>query len=201
MHAVDLSSINFPPSSPPNVHFSLSSVTNLPPEWSESFDFINQRLLFGALLREQWVEALSEMYRVLKPGGAIQLVELDPFHPVPESPVVSYYRDIHEKGFEAIGLLLDAVNNLQIMLTKTGFVDVTTNTKPTPVGKMWGEIGSHGTSAYKGAMSRMADVFLRVGPVQTVEEYGELVNKLEQDWDEQGTQYHGAIICARKPVI
>lgn len=176
-------------------------MTNLPPEWSESFDFINQRLLFGALLREQWVEALSEMYRVLKPGGAIQLVELDPFHPVPESPVVLYYREIHEKGFEAIGLPSDVVNNLQIMLTKAGFVDVAIDTKPTPVGKMWGEIGSQGTSAYKGAMARMANVFLRVGPVRTEEEYGELVNKLEQDWDEQGTQYHGAIICARKPII
>lgn len=136
---------------------------------------------------------------MLKPGGAIQLVELDPFHPVPETPIVSYYRGIEEAGFDVGGLLHDTTTKLHNMLLAVGFVDINTETKPTPVGKMWGEIGAQGTAAYGGAMRKIAKLCMRAGSIRSDEEYDELMDKLEQEWDEQGTQYHGAIICARKP--
>ncbi|KLO13594.1 S-adenosyl-L-methionine-dependent methyltransferase [Schizopora paradoxa] len=151
IHAVDVSGVNFPPSPPSNVHLTISSATKLPDHWSNSFDFVNQRLLFAALLREQWPEALSEMYRVLKPGGSVQLLELDLFHPVPESPVVSHYRDMHAASLSAVGLLYDAAKKLSTMLGEVGFTDVMTVTKPTPVGKKWDEKGLQGAKAYREA--------------------------------------------------
>lgn len=201
VHGIDLSSNNFPTSHPPNVHFSLASVTNLPQDWAESFDFINQRLLFSALLREQWPQALSEMYRVLKPGGAVQLVEMDLFHPVPESSVVSYYREIHESSMDVAGLLPRAGLKLYDMLLSSGFVGVKSEAKHTPVGKMWGEIGIQGSKAYGGAMRKFMDTALKSGSIGTKEEYEELMDKLEHEWDEQGTQYHCMIVCARKAFV
>ncbi len=55
-------------------------------------------------------------------------------------------------------------------------MDVTSETKQNPTGKMWGEIESRGAEAYEGAMGKFADVFLRVGSVRIEEEYDELVN-------------------------
>jgi len=201
IHAIDLSSNNFPTSPPPNVHFSLASVTKLPREWTESFDLINQRLLFGALLREQWTEVLTEMYRVLKPGGAVQLVEMVLCHPVPETPIVSYHKGLHESGLEIGGLMPRVGAKLHDMLLASGFVGVKSERKHTPVGKMWGEIGSQGTKAYGGAFRKLANVFLSAGSIGTTEEYDELMDKLEHEWDEQGTQYHCMIVCARKPFV
>lgn len=201
IHAVDLSNNNFPPSPPLNVHFLVASVTNLPKDWTESFDFVNQRLLFSALLREQWPEVLSEIFRVLKPGGAVQFVEMDLYHPVPETPVVSYYRDIHELGMDKAGLLGRVGTKLHGMLLDSGFVGVKSEAKHNPVGKMWGEIGIQGAKCYGGAFRKLADMFLKAGTVKTKEEYDELMDKLEHEWDEQGTQYHCMIVCARKPFV
>ncbi|KAJ3804733.1 hypothetical protein F5876DRAFT_52990 [Lentinula aff. lateritia] len=52
-----------------NITFSSQSITDLPQSWSNCFALINQRLLTGALSKSQWMQALSEIYRVLKPGG------------------------------------------------------------------------------------------------------------------------------------
>ena len=72
LHAIDVSSDNFPKEGtfPANVRFSLASVTKFPSEWTNKFDFINQRLLFLGLLEKEWPVAISELFRVLKPGGA-----------------------------------------------------------------------------------------------------------------------------------
>ncbi len=73
----DVSSANFPSSAPSNVTMTIASTTSLPEEWKGQFDLVHQRLLLAALRSEQWPVVLSEMYRVLKPGGAVQLVEFD----------------------------------------------------------------------------------------------------------------------------
>lgn len=201
MHAVDLSSDNFPPSPPSNVHFSLASVTNLPRHWTDTFDFVNQRLLFGALLREQWPEALAEIHRVLKPGGVVQLVEIDLYHPLPESPTVMHYRQLHEAAFDKAGLFGRVSTKLQDMLTASGFVGVKSEAKHNPMGKMWGEIGIQGAKAFGGALRKSWSLFLKEGSVKSKEEYNELMDRLEHEWDGQGTQYRCMIVWARKPFV
>ncbi|KLO13593.1 S-adenosyl-L-methionine-dependent methyltransferase [Schizopora paradoxa] len=201
IHAADLSSNNFPPSPPSNVHFSLASVTNLPQDWTESFDFVNQRLLFGALLRKQWTEALSEIYRVLKPGGAVQFVEIDLYHPVPESPTVMHYCRVHEETFKKAGLFCDVGRNLHDLLLGYGFIGVKSEARHNPMGKMWGEIGMQGAKAFGGALRKAWSIFVKEGAVKTKEEYDKLMDRVEQEWDEQGTQYHCMIVTARKPFV
>ncbi|KAI8062963.1 hypothetical protein BDF21DRAFT_347292 [Thamnidium elegans] len=41
-----------------------------------TFDFVQMRLFSLAFTRTQWAESLKEIYRVTKPGGYIQLLEL-----------------------------------------------------------------------------------------------------------------------------
>lgn len=66
---IDINRHLFPTEYPHNVSFAIHTVANLPDSWSDKFKVANQRLLAGALTSEQWEMALSELYRVLKPGG------------------------------------------------------------------------------------------------------------------------------------
>ncbi|KAF9058990.1 hypothetical protein BDP27DRAFT_1143624, partial [Rhodocollybia butyracea] len=72
---IDISQCLFPTQPPQNITFAVHTVTNLPESWSNRFKLANQRLLIGALTSDQWGTALRELYRVLKPGGWIQLLE------------------------------------------------------------------------------------------------------------------------------
>ena len=75
MVAVDIEPRLFPTSHPKNIEFRVESVTQLPSDWSNSFSLVHQRLLLAALQIPEWPTALGEIYRVLRPGGWVQLAE------------------------------------------------------------------------------------------------------------------------------
>lgn len=51
------------------MRFEISSVLNLPKCWSDEFDQVYERLLLVGLKVPEWLEAISEDFRVLKSGG------------------------------------------------------------------------------------------------------------------------------------
>ena len=65
----DIEGRNFPRHPPSNVSFCLASVTELPSAWTNRYKFVHQSLLTAALQKPQWEIALSEIHRVLQPGG------------------------------------------------------------------------------------------------------------------------------------
>lgn len=199
IQASDVSDSNFPPSHPPNVHFSLASVTSLPPEWSNKFDLVNQRFLFGALLAKEWPVALSEIYRVLKPGGAVQLIEMDPYSPTPTTSITSQIIKSTSEACEMLGLQIGIAGSLADLVKATGFVDVVDETKRLPLGKTWGEIGLQGTLAIGGAYRSASGMMVKTGAFASKEEHERLINKLVEEWDVHGTHYSCKVVCARKP--
>jgi ubiquinone/menaquinone biosynthesis C-methylase UbiE len=62
---------------PKNVRFDLLNVLNGLPYEDNSFDMIHMRLMIVALRANEWEQVLTEIRRVLKPGGLLQLVESD----------------------------------------------------------------------------------------------------------------------------
>ncbi|KLO06582.1 S-adenosyl-L-methionine-dependent methyltransferase [Schizopora paradoxa] len=199
IHAADVSPANFPSSYPPNIHFTLASITSLPEDWSNKFDFITQRFLFGALLAKEWPVALSEMYRTLKPGGAVQLIEMDARNPVPETPATARVRDIVGGVYDAHGLNSGIAEDLAGLLKSAGFVDVLSEKKQMPVGRMFGEIGMQGSLSIGGALRNMGSFVVKSG-LSTEEEYTGLVEKVKEDWDTHGVQFSCRIAMARKPL-
>ncbi|CAG8689867.1 1411_t:CDS:2, partial [Gigaspora margarita] len=63
---------------PFNVTFVTANVMDGLPFQNNSFDFIHQRLLFSSYKTSQWNFVINELVRILKPGGYLELVELDP---------------------------------------------------------------------------------------------------------------------------
>jgi SAM-dependent methyltransferase len=55
------------------------------------FDYIHQRLLVTALTSEDWNNVLKELFRVLKPGGYIELAELSFFDLTDVGPYMEKY--------------------------------------------------------------------------------------------------------------
>ena len=92
---VDVSPNNFPDAAnlPKNIHLSLASATNLPKEWSNKFELVNQCFMLSALLAAEWPQVVSEIFRVLKPGGRVQLCELDPRYPLEKPPALARHSE------------------------------------------------------------------------------------------------------------
>ncbi|RUP48253.1 S-adenosyl-L-methionine-dependent methyltransferase [Jimgerdemannia flammicorona] len=74
---VDISEL-FPMSiKPTNCTFHTADVNDGLPFADNSFDFVYMRYLITSLTAEEWVKAILELIRVLKPGGYIELWEND----------------------------------------------------------------------------------------------------------------------------
>ncbi|KAG0230043.1 hypothetical protein BGW41_002631 [Actinomortierella wolfii] len=63
---------------PPNCQFVQHNLVEGPlPFEDNTFDFVFQRLLLGGLRPEDWKHVVRELGRVTKPGGWIELIEVD----------------------------------------------------------------------------------------------------------------------------
>ncbi len=62
---------------PENVKFELLNILDGLPYPDNSFDFVHMRLMIIAFRSTEWPVVLKEIFRVLKPGGLVQLVESD----------------------------------------------------------------------------------------------------------------------------
>ncbi|KAF9056970.1 S-adenosyl-L-methionine-dependent methyltransferase, partial [Rhodocollybia butyracea] len=128
---IDISQRLFPTQHPQNVTFAVHTVTNLPGSWDNRFKLVNQRLLLSALTSEQWGMALSELYRVLKPGGWIQLLESSPKATISSGPMKRYV-DALTAVFVNNGLALDLNETLDQRLKDAGFVNIQKRTTAVP---------------------------------------------------------------------
>ncbi|RHZ83325.1 hypothetical protein Glove_97g92 [Diversispora epigaea] len=85
---LDISPIQPSEIKPKNVNFVISNVLNRLPFENDTFDYIFQRLLFLALPKDRWPDVINELTRVLKPGGYLELMEINPI-PLQMGPVSS----------------------------------------------------------------------------------------------------------------
>jgi len=199
---VDVSANNFPDAGtlPGNVHLSLASATDLPKEWTNKFDLVNQRFMISALLEVEWPKVLSEIFRVLKPGATVQLCELDPRYPVEKPPALARHGELLHKAANKRGLLRYCARELPRMLQDAGFVDVVDEGKPCPVGKPFGKWGEQGAKGPAGAWWNMKHALVEQGTVSSAKEYDDLLDELVKEWDEKGIYLVARMICATKPL-
>ncbi|KZP28555.1 S-adenosyl-L-methionine-dependent methyltransferase, partial [Athelia psychrophila] len=136
IYGVDISTRLFPAAAPPNAHFLAASITQLPAEWTATFALVNQRLLLGGLSAAAWQAALSEMHRVLAPGGWVNLFELNcdlgrfGFECGPAvRTAMALLREIFRSG----NVLVDGVHHLAGWLEAAGFTNIHTEVRRVPV--------------------------------------------------------------------
>ncbi|PBK82372.1 hypothetical protein ARMGADRAFT_1141218, partial [Armillaria gallica] len=125
---ISTESKTFPKSFPRNDNVFSRSVTKLPREWTNSYFLVNQRVLYAALTESQRGAALSEIYRVLAPGGWVQLIEGSEISPH-TGPYSEGIGKILAKLYAHKGLVIDVAKRLPDMLTREGFIYVHSETR------------------------------------------------------------------------
>ncbi|KAF9075064.1 S-adenosyl-L-methionine-dependent methyltransferase [Rhodocollybia butyracea] len=201
---IDISQRLFPTQHPRNVTFAVHTVTNLPESWSNRFKLVNQRLVLGALTSEQWGLALSELYRVLKPGGWIQLLESSPAKAPSSSGPMKRFADAVAAAFINKGLPLDLNETLDQRLKDAGFVNVQKRTTALP------RLDSQDLDfEFKGlkrifmtSIPVLKPAFLATGMFKLEEEIDTLGKDLDQEWDTPSQfLWNYSVAYAQKPDI
>ncbi|KAJ7676025.1 S-adenosyl-L-methionine-dependent methyltransferase [Mycena polygramma] len=206
MVAVDIESRLFPTVPPENIQFRVESAMNLPSGWSDTFSLVHQRLLILALQKSEWHKDIQEIYRVLRPGGWVQLAESAPWHEgnYPGKPYMEKLSAIFRRVTEARGLFVDCVYHIPKMLEEAGFVEIQSESRAQLMGKWAREIGvanaANEVAVFRGIKTPALEAG-GFGYVNSEVEYDELLNGLAKELDEiPGSEKEFSIIWGRKPL-
>lgn len=202
LYAADVETKLFPAHPPDNIKLFRASVTDLPDEWTGSFQLTHQRLLMSALTSKEWPIALNELFRVTKPGGWVELCEASPeldcpahhCHKALQAPELAYTASDHE---------LQVATLLPDWLREARFTDVHSVEGKYPVGKWAGADGEHARDGLVGFLRGLKTPILNrggLGFASTEEEYDAIIDDFERLCDETPNTFgKNYTIYARKP--
>lgn len=197
---MDITDSNFPKSLSPNISLQIASATNLPETWTCHFDFVHQRFLRAALVKAEWPTVLSEIMRVLKPGGHLQLVEGHSTDTIKGGPAFAQLMEIHETLLERRGMLVHCTSLLPNMLKDMGFVGIESIKKYAPVGKIEGQLGQTGAEMMDSVFEKTLPALLESGIITSVDEYNELLKAFRRESEGPELSFVAYwMFCARKP--
>ncbi|KAF9451160.1 S-adenosyl-L-methionine-dependent methyltransferase [Macrolepiota fuliginosa MF-IS2] len=201
-YASDVETRLFPVHPPRNVKLFKASVTDLPKEWSGSFQLIHQRLLMSALTSEEWPTAIGELYRVTKPGGWVELCEASPQIDCPSHPDHKAIRT-PEVAYEASDHVIQAAALLPQWLRNTGFTDIHSVEGKFPIGKWAGPDGVYARDGLIGFFRALKTPILSrggLGFAKSEAEFDGIINDFEHIVDETPNTFgRNYTIYARKP--
>ncbi|KAF7777839.1 hypothetical protein Agabi119p4_3911 [Agaricus bisporus var. burnettii] len=200
---IDIESNFFPRAStlPVNIRFETQSVLDLPMKWTNKFTLVHQRLLISGLRRHEWEPAVRELYRVVKPGGWIQMFEMRIWT---AGPALAKYWDLLCKFGDDAGLMFrDLAIKLPDFLKQSGFVDIHEDTFGTPLGAWANRDGVDGKDDILGILQGFKTPILRgggYGVVGSEAEYDGLIEEIEKEVDvTYGSTALWTTFWARKP--
>ena len=196
LRASDVSTALFPESRPSNVSFTQCSVTSLPSGLSDRFDFVHQQLLGTCLTEDDWIQALNEMYRVLSPGGWIELNEIVGLHAGPNTESL-WALAVQQYGKNLIDINL--VGALPDFLKKVGFVDIRINRRPLT---LYG-CSVRQAKARKCALTWLDSAFSDIPHAErNAYNLDILMKTVEKEWSyTEGSELDYRIVCAQKPLM
>lgn len=90
--------------------------------------------------KDQWPTILEEMFRVLKPGGYIELLEPDFWHHNP-GPVQQAFRQFYQEQCKGLNLDLEISHSLAGIIEEKGFHEVEKRILDIPIGEWPSEPG------------------------------------------------------------
>ncbi|KAI8815366.1 hypothetical protein BJ742DRAFT_13808 [Cladochytrium replicatum] len=148
-----------------------------------TFDYIHQQGLSQAIPERLWPSAISELVRVLKPGGVIDLIEIVPVA-VPTGKPDPIVRDLHHAQYKALmsrGLNIYIGHSLLNLVEMYPMLEHATCIRRTaPVG--WdGLAGELWSTNAKKAFIAAAD-FASVAAGKTKEEWAAYIDRVAIGW-------------------
>jgi SAM-dependent methyltransferase len=87
-----------------------------------------------SIQKDQWQKVLEEMFRVLKPGGYIELLEPDLWHHN-LGPVQQAFQKFYKEQCQALDLDLEISNSMTGAIEEKGFEEVEKRILDIPIGE------------------------------------------------------------------
>ncbi len=163
------------------------------------FDFVHQRLMITAIPLSAWPDVVTDMVRVTRSGGFVELVEIgdrmEPSGPATRQLWTLGNRLAAAHGLDSAGLL---PRSLDAYVRGAGAVDVERHQVALPVGSWGDQVGSLMLADFRALFTRLCVVFekrLGVGPG----ECEELLFAAIQECETYRTNAICTVVHGRKP--
>lgn len=92
--------------------------------WQNSFDLVHQRLLIFGVKKDDWPTELSHLTALVKPGGWIQLGEMEWIEPTARTPLQAKQSTLQKWICNTFGMDLEVVYKLEDFLKDAGFKNI-----------------------------------------------------------------------------
>ncbi|KAJ3067964.1 hypothetical protein HDU98_008870 [Podochytrium sp. JEL0797] len=183
-HGVDISEDTHTWMPVSGAKFKKANVLERLPYDDNEFDYVHMRLLIGGIPKSKWVQAIQELLRVTKPGGCIELCEMDGLS-LNDGPASKAINDPAVAATVNRGLDLYIGSHLKGYVTTAGegtVIDIESKTVSVPLG--WnGKIGEMALRNGAQVFVAMGGWMCRVLGVQK-EEWDAMVGKAAKEWPE-----------------
>ncbi|KZP00123.1 S-adenosyl-L-methionine-dependent methyltransferase [Calocera viscosa TUFC12733] len=187
----------------PNTQFLVQSSLDLPQEWSSTFSLAHQRLMVCAFTEDAWQSNISGFYRCLKPGGVLQLLEIDVLRVMPDDlptpPLTTRWMKALVSLCQSRNIGPQAIVNISDTLNKAGFEDIHMQKKPLYQN---GEAGKEARDASIGSQRALKFPFLKAGGfgiAKTAAEFDAFMDNMEDEWATSEFAWLWMSWTARKP--
>jgi hypothetical protein len=107
-----------------------------------------------SIQKDQWNHVLSEMLRVLKPGGVIELVEADLWHHNP-GPVQRAFDEFYQNQCTENGLDFAFTEIIEKEIETVGFTELDHCTLDIPIGEWPQDAGKLNSIYYTGLCTKL----------------------------------------------
>jgi SAM-dependent methyltransferase len=188
------------PKQPANYRFVRGNVLSGLPFGDDRFDFVHQRLLQSGVPLASWSGVVNELVRVTRPGGWIELVEIE--NQVKSGgPATTRLLELllelaGSRGLDRSGVLF---RQLDQYLRDGGLVEVHRRDVDVPLGEWGGRIGSLMASDLRALYMRLSDVFqARLGV--PADESRDLITAMSTELNEHRTVNAFGVAFGRKPI-
>jgi SAM-dependent methyltransferase len=166
----------------------------------DAFDFVHQRLLFLAVPDDAWPALVTDLVRVTRPGGWIELVEPPLMAFDPRGPAISRLTDLALAAVRRRGLDTRSTvyQSLDGWLRNAGAVDVTRREITLPVGEWGGRVGSLMATDFRVAFNAIGQALEAAGALAPGE-VADLLHRVQRECAELEVRTRLAIAYGRKP--
>ncbi len=188
------------PKQPINYRFVRGNLLSGLPFGGDRFDFVHQRLLQSGVPLESWSGVVAELVRVTRPGGWIELVEVEN-QMKGAGPATTRLLELllelaRSRRLDGSGVLF---RELDQYLRHAGLVDVQRREVDVPLGEWGGRIGSLMASDLRALYTRLSDVFqAKLGVF--AEESRDLITAMSTELNEHQTVNRFGVAFGRKQI-
>ncbi|KAF9922736.1 hypothetical protein FBU30_007133 [Linnemannia zychae] len=166
------------------------------PFTNEQFDFVYQRRQSVVLMSTEWQRTILELFRVLKKGGWVQILEPD-LHLRGGGELCQLAGEYCVRLFEAVGRNPRVIDEMQHLLESAGFVNVSVKVWSIPLG--WGGvIGQAMLVNQRQFVNELEATYVRQGHGNS-EEYRELTHNIFEEAVEKHAYINYHVVIAQKP--